>query len=206
MAVIFDGPNKKIIVQVGTDTLDMADVYSRWVDWLLTSDNSKYLLAFSSSGGLTILPGQTQTTYFYLVNGWKIDTCSEFEGVNHSLQVDGIILCDDFSSPFYIDPLMPMTMVTNVVPLKTETVATGGAEIDIPAIASGVWNATSGVETGMTPKQALRVLTAILAGKTGIVDHGDGTATVTFRDVNDTTDRAVADMTGSERTEITLTP
>lgn len=55
------------------------------------------------------------------------------------------------------------------------------------------------------PKFVL-VTAAVLAGKTAIVDHEDGTATVTFRDLGDTTARVVADLDGSERTDITLTP
>lgn len=55
------------------------------------------------------------------------------------------------------------------------------------------------IEDGVTLKQALRLLMAIAAGKTSI----DG-STVTFRDINDTKDRAVGEMTGSERTDVTL--
>lgn len=61
------------------------------------------------------------------------------------------------------------------------------------------------VETGMDLTQAMKLLTAVSAGKTAIVNLGGGTATVTFRDVNDTTDRVVADMTNSDRTTVTLT-
>ena len=55
------------------------------------------------------------------------------------------------------------------------------------------------LEGGYTAGELLRVLAAVAAGKTDIT----GT-TVTFRDVNDTTDRVVASMTGSERTTVTL--
>lgn len=78
------------------------------------------------------------------------------------------------------------------------------ASVDVPSIVDGVWNESDGIETGLTPKQALRVLTAVLAGKTAIVDHGDGTATVTFRDINDLADRVTAEIEGSERLEIVL--
>ncbi len=59
------------------------------------------------------------------------------------------------------------------------------------------------IENGVTLKQALRLLLAVAAGKTSINDLGGGNAEVTFRDINDTKDRIVADMTGSERTTVT---
>jgi hypothetical protein len=61
----------------------------------------------------------------------------------------------------------------------------------------------SAIEDGMTLRQALRVLLAVAAGKTDIADLGGGAATVTFRDVNDTKNRVVATMSGSERTAVT---
>jgi hypothetical protein len=153
MAVVFDGPNKMIIVQLGTDVLNIQDMYSRWVDWVLTEEGSRYLFALRYSGGEPTVPGQSSTPYFYLLNGWKIDACCEFEGLNHELTVEGIILCEDFSSPFYMDPSMPMTMLRSIVPIRTETVSTSGASFDVPDIVAGVWDEP--VKTGMTAKQAV---------------------------------------------------
>jgi hypothetical protein len=53
------------------------------------------------------------------------------------------------------------------------------------------------VEPGMTLKQALRIITAALAGKSTV--DGD---TITFRDVNDTADRITATVIASERTTV----
>jgi hypothetical protein len=153
MAVVFDGPNKRIIVQLGTDILDIAEMYSRWVDWFLTGDNSKYLPAMKYIGTDPTLPGQSVTPYFYMLNGWKVDACCEFEGLNHELDVTGILLSDDFSSPYYMDPTMPMTMLKAIVPIRTETVSTSGSDIDVPSIVNGVWGES--VKTGMTAKQAI---------------------------------------------------
>jgi hypothetical protein len=55
------------------------------------------------------------------------------------------------------------------------------------------------IETGVTAEQSIRLLTAVAAGKTTI----DGT-TVNFRDINDTLNRVVAIMDGSERIDVTL--
>jgi hypothetical protein len=61
-------------------------------------------------------------------------------------------------------------------------------------------------EGNLSASDLLRIVAAVQAGKDSIVGHGGGSATVTFRDLEDTKDRVVADMTNSERTSITLQP
>lgn len=55
-----------------------------------------------------------------------------------------------------------------------------------------------------TAADLLRLISSVLAGKTGITDLGGGAATIKFRDLNDTKDSVVASVTGSERTDIAL--
>jgi hypothetical protein len=62
----------------------------------------------------------------------------------------------------------------------------------------------STVESGMTLQQAINILTSVAAGKTTITDLGSGTATVVFRDTNDSKDRVTASMTGSSRSSVTI--
>lgn len=69
-------------------------------------------------------------------------------------------------------------------------------------IAAAVWAQI--IEAGFSAQDVMQLLAAVAAGKTEIVDLGGGAATVTFRDLGDTKDSVVADMTGSERTTITL--
>jgi hypothetical protein len=61
------------------------------------------------------------------------------------------------------------------------------------------------IEGSYTFQDCIKILTAVAAGKTTIIDLGGGSATVTFRDINDTEDRVVADMTNSERDTVTIT-
>lgn len=62
------------------------------------------------------------------------------------------------------------------------------------------------VTTGVTFQDLLTILLAVAAGKTNITNTGGGTATVVFRDVQDTKDVVSAEMSGSERINITLDP
>ena len=51
MAFTFNGSTKTITLTPGTTELGVRDLWSRWVDWLLTSDNSKYGPAMAQVGG-----------------------------------------------------------------------------------------------------------------------------------------------------------
>mgnify|MGYP003419576036 CR=1 FL=1 len=77
-----------------------------------------------------------------------------------------------------------------------------GTGLTTANVADAVWRAAC--ETGLTYEAVMRLLVAVAAGKTEIVDLGGGNATVTFRDTNDTRDRIVADMSGSERIDLVL--
>jgi hypothetical protein len=99
MAYIFDGPTKVITLTAGTTSVSVRDLWSRFVDWFLTLDNSKYLPAFEFVGGNDI--DQSQGTYIpiyaFLMNGWKIKP----QEANHTLTIrDGILLVNGGGDPF----------------------------------------------------------------------------------------------------------
>jgi hypothetical protein len=81
---------------------------------------------------------------------------------------------------------------------------TMGEKLNSAGSASNPW--TTVIEGTYTAEEVMRILLSVAAGKTHIVDHGGGVATVTFRDQADTRDRITADMDGSERTTTTLDP
>jgi len=60
------------------------------------------------------------------------------------------------------------------------------------------------IDGSYTMRDILKVLAAVAAGKTNITDLGGGNATVEFRDLSDTKNTVSADMTNSERTNVTL--
>jgi hypothetical protein len=69
-------------------------------------------------------------------------------------------------------------------------------------LAASVWGSL--LEGSYTAQDLMRILVAVAAGKTNIVDLGGGAATVEFRNLLDSLNRVSADMTGSERTDVTL--
>lgn len=86
MAYTFDGPNKLVILSTGTISVDLADLFSRWKDWLLAG-NAGHIRAFDTVGGEPIDPtaGTLVPLYLFLLNGWKIRP----QEANHTLTVAG---------------------------------------------------------------------------------------------------------------------
>lgn len=98
MAYAFDGTAKTITLSAQT-TMSVRDVYSRWADWMASSDNAKYLPAFSTLGGddIDAAAGTKVPAYAFLVNGWRIRP----QESSHTLNVtDGILLVQGGGDPF----------------------------------------------------------------------------------------------------------
>ena len=99
MAITFDGDTRRISLSIGTTSLSVHDLYSRWKDWILLSDNSKYAPAFTVVGGDTIDAGAGTSVplYAFLQNYWRIKP----QEANHTLTVvDGILLVSGGGDPF----------------------------------------------------------------------------------------------------------
>ena len=99
MGYSIDGPSKVITLTAGTTSVGVRDLWSRWVDWFLTGDNSKYLPAFTYVGAndIDISQGTFIPVYAFLMNGWKIKP----QESSHTLTIrDGILLVNGGGDPF----------------------------------------------------------------------------------------------------------
>lgn len=79
---------------------------------------------------------------------------------------------------------------------------TMGEKLNGAGSAGNPW--TEIIEGTYTAADLMRILASVASGKTTITDNGNNTATVIFRDLNDTLDRVVVEMEGSERKNIEL--
>lgn len=124
MAYAFDGIAKTITI-IAQTTISVRDVYSRWLDWINTADNSKYLPAFATVGGddIDATAGTAIPIYAFLLNGWKIKP----QESNHTLVVnDGILLVSGGGDPF-INPTGNFVVRVNYQqPVQAITVSTSG--------------------------------------------------------------------------------
>jgi hypothetical protein len=109
----FDGANKLIIVNDGpTHDWDAQEVYSRWKEWVLTDDNSKYVEAFRSVAGDPISNTQNISPYIFLNNtaGWRI-RCHESD---HEMHVTGNLYGEDPDLPLFTPTLGDFTVVVTI--------------------------------------------------------------------------------------------
>jgi hypothetical protein len=130
MAYSFDGVARTITL-TAQPVMSVRDVYSRWADWAILSDNLKYLPAFDPVGGQDIDAGAGTSIpiYGFLLNGWRIRP----QESNHTLNVgDGVLLVLGGGDPF-INPAGAFTVRVNYSqPVQAITVSTGGGS-GVPA-------------------------------------------------------------------------
>lgn len=95
MAITFDGVAKRVQLPAGAVSLDLAYLYSRYKDWLISS-GSGAPLAFDTVGGeIPAIP-----LYLFLKNGWRIIP----QAANHTLTVAGGILEVAEGGDPFVDP------------------------------------------------------------------------------------------------------
>lgn len=177
MAITFNASTK--IIQLDSASVSAATIWSRWVDWFCTSDNSKYLPAMRVSGGELVNGSIYQPSYFYLLDGWRIRPME----ANHDLEITGNINIDG-------DPGNPITSTVGTYQVNTRYVVPVAAQVigNIPTAsqnAAAVLAAT--VENSLTFEEMFRIQHSALTGKV----TGAGTTTERFRDIADTKDRII---------------
>lgn len=157
MAYVFDGTTKQITLTTGTTSVSVRDLWSRWVDWFLTSDNSKYAPAFVNVGGddIDATAGTKIPIYAFLMNGWKIKP----QEANHTLSItDGILLVNGGGDPFSNTTGAYTVRVNYQQPVQAISFSTGGgAGATAGEIADAVWDEVlSGHATAGTTGKKLK--------------------------------------------------
>lgn len=122
MGFQFDGPNKLIILTSGTTSVAVSDMWSRWVDWFCTSDNSKFFPAMYNIGGDDLGGGRYLGISYFLENGWKIRP----QEANHALSISGNLYSRDGLSPFVSTIGAYNVSIQMTVSNLVDQVATGG--------------------------------------------------------------------------------
>lgn len=135
MGYSISGPNKIITLTSGTTEVSVRDLWSRYVDWYLTSDNSKYLPAFEIVGGNDVDTdaGTSIPIYAFLKNGWKIKP----QEAHHTLVVnEGVLLVEGGGDPFLNTDGNFVVRINYQQPVQAISFSAGGG-----ATADDIWNA-----------------------------------------------------------------
>lgn len=125
MAYSFNWTSKTITLSSWTTTMWVRDLWSRWVEWFLTSDNSKYPVAFAQVwwNDIDVSAGTFIPIYAFLQNGWKVKP----QEANHTLNVnDGILLVEWGWDPFTNTIGSYIVRINYSQPVQAITVATWG--------------------------------------------------------------------------------
>lgn len=144
MAITFDGPAKLAVLSAGTTQLNVADLYSRWKDWVALG-NAQYLEMFRPVGGdpIDLAAGTSIPLYAFLANGWRVRP----QEADHTLAVSGGVLLVDGGGDPFVDTLGSFVVRVNYQqPVQAITVATGGgggaSAADIAAAVLAAMNTT----------------------------------------------------------------
>jgi len=89
MAITFNSTSK--VITLDSFNVTASEIWSRWIDWLVLSDNLKYLPAMSQIGGVAPV-----ALYLYLENGWKVRP----QEANGLTVVTGNLLVQGGGTPF----------------------------------------------------------------------------------------------------------
>jgi predicted RNA-binding protein with TRAM domain len=169
-----------------------------WTGLVVTRDGSGALSAATTGPAGALYVNGTSDAASVTITGsnpykWSVTLPSLTAGDTVSMYITATIA--GVATASVVAEAIGDTARTSDVKSDTAAVPTAAANAD------ALLDRAAGVETGLTPRQALRLATAALAGKIS----GAGTATVTIRNTADTKDRitATVDANGN-RSAITV--
>jgi hypothetical protein len=127
MGYNFDGSAKLITLTSGTVSFTVKDLYSRWKDWVMISDNSKYIYAFTSVAGDPISATQSIAPYIFLntVDGWTIRP----QESDHELRIEGNLYSLNPSGSMFVPTVGDYT-VTVIIERSSAAIAVTVGGID----------------------------------------------------------------------------
>jgi hypothetical protein len=151
MGITFDPINKRIIQD--TYNVSATEIWSRYIDWIAQSDNSKYPLALRQVGGDELGGGLFIPIYIFLLDGWRIRPMEQ----NHTLIITGNIFVEGGGIPV-VQTLGDYNVSTQyTVPVQAQGISTSGSSVSVPStteIADAVWNHNSGVNIAIKLAEA----------------------------------------------------
>lgn len=121
MALTIDPANKRFILDSASVTAKA--IYAAWVDWVATSDNSKYLPAFRTAGGDDLGGGLSIPPYYFLLNGWRVRPMES----SHTLTIDGNLFVDGGGDPTVATIGVYQVLIKSVVPVQAQGISTSGS-------------------------------------------------------------------------------
>lgn len=171
MGYTFNGASKLIVLTSGTTSFSAVDLYSRWKDWVLLSDNSKYLEAMSTAGGDPLPGGSFLGQTFFMENGWKIRP----QEASHTLTVNGNLYDRAGGTPFTSTLGSFNVRIEQKTSNIVDLIAVGGSILTADEIADAVINKADSIWPGWNLLRSIRHIQAATTGKTLDLDADQDT-------------------------------
>lgn len=121
MAITFDPAARRIVLD--SVAVTAAEIWSRWVEWVATADNSKHPAALRQVGGDELGGGLLIPAYYFLLGGWRVRPME----ASHLLTITGNLFVDGGGQPVVQTLGAFNVSVQYTVPVQAQAVATGGA-------------------------------------------------------------------------------
>jgi hypothetical protein len=129
MSIIFEPLTKRIILDVTSVTA--SQIWVAWIDWVATSDNSKYLPALKQIGGDALGSGLLIPPYIFLLNGWRVKPME----ADHDLVITGNLFVEGGGVPVVRTQGQFQVNVNYTVPVQAQAISTAGSSIS----AQDIW-------------------------------------------------------------------
>ena len=93
MAITFDPVAKRVILD--SSSVTATELFSRWEDWAVLSDNVKYGMVFRQVGSDDLGGGLSIPPYFFLQGGWRVRPMES----DHNLTITGNLFVEGGGVP-----------------------------------------------------------------------------------------------------------
>lgn len=196
--ITFDGDNLEIIItSLGTYDAEQ-ELYSDWKEWFKTGDNSKYPIAFDTTGGDDIDDTTTISGFFFLRNdlGWRIKM-PEADG---QVIINGDLFPRDNTLSMFTPSTGSFNVFLRQVVSSKSLVNTAAGTItqsDLDNIADAVWDedivaAHTTADTAGYIMNRSRYIERQVFVDTDAVSNGNGSAGSPYDNIGDAIDFAEA--------------
>lgn len=134
MPITFDAANKRIILD--TASVTATEIFSRWEDWALLSDNLKYGMVIRQVGSDDLGGGLSIPPYYFLQGLWRVRPME----ASHNLVITGNLFVQGGGVPVVSTLGAFQVNVNYTVPVQAQGIATSGSSgPSADEIAAAVW-------------------------------------------------------------------
>jgi hypothetical protein len=119
--IAIDPATRRLVLDSASVTAQA--IYAAWADWMLLSDNAKYLSAFGSAGGDALGSGLFIPAYYFLQNGWRVRPME----ASHNLTITGNLFVEGGGVPVVPTLGVYQVNVNYTVPVVAQGIATSGS-------------------------------------------------------------------------------